>query len=84
MQLTLYLPGGSLKDFNRALSSSIGSANPVIHNAIMYNQWNNYDGTAKYKKKPLFYHGIDKIGATLMSNLMYVFACTFLYFFCVN
>ena len=41
----------------------------MIHNAIMYNQWKDYDDKTLFDKKPLFYQGIDQTGADLMSKL---------------
>ncbi|MCP4990087.1 MAG: hypothetical protein GY928_29800 [Colwellia sp.] len=47
---------------------SLSAINAIVHPPIMYAQWKDYTGKA-LRKKPLFYQGISKKGAKLMSDL---------------
>ena len=68
------------------LSSTLGTLGPVVHCSVMYDKWSDYDGKEEFDKKPLFYQGISKDGAKLMSGLRYqfksIFYSLFLFFVC--
>jgi hypothetical protein len=43
---------------------TLQNPNALLHIAIMYGMWHNYDG-ATFQQAPLFYEGITKLGAEL-------------------
>jgi len=50
------------------LCSDLQTNNPLIHLAIMYARWRDWDGKP-LKEKPLFYQGVDEFGAKAMSDM---------------
>eukprot|EP01083_Nonionella_stella_P207930 754924_1 len=56
-------------DNGHILNMSLSAINAITHPPIMYAQWKDYKKGKILKKKPLFYQGITKQGAALLSTL---------------
>eukprot|EP01083_Nonionella_stella_P094794 266075_1 len=57
-----------LVDYGHVINMSLGATNAIIHPSILYDKWVKWDG-APVRSKPLFYQGITKNGAQLLSDL---------------